>query len=569
MSHETKAAPKIDWHAIAKKEWAAGRHRDAAAAWTWALAVTTVTGHPELELERMLYLRNRSKAYLKTNQVTLALDDIEWVLRMQGVWDGSAIDIAVKKRHAYFVRCVAAYAAELERLAGTDASWLQSTAYMTKPDVFDVLFCRTLDDLEHFATALERFDRPRSAAQVYRLLDDVDGRGAPRGAAPDTARWAGHIARAEAAVMRGEAEQRKRQAESGPENKVRVRNRPHHLSATQRETLDAIVNMFHDGRARLEDMYEVWADWNAAARRHGAGAGDNEQAYANGERVWRLEASSAGRVASAPSTDTKQPGGKTAEKEKENEKKKKKKKTVVRHIECRWTRESGRGMYASRALAKGEFVWIEEPSAAATVDGRACVWCARHVSGEPVGCARCGAAVRYWADKCRDADTAVHAVLCGMDMREWQAEIAEHSVSTSSRTPHVTMRMLAQRVASAGSTGSAPSSSSSSSSGADPIGYVFAPVYAGTDVWTAGWLQTLRSTPCASRHSRDQVYRIYNDNRDRFRGHRLMHPQVYNFANYMACNDLQLLVPHLRPQRGAAHRRKGRWRRAEGTRRWW
>jgi hypothetical protein len=60
---------------IAKREWAAARvsemaanekdamarYRVAAAAWTWALAGVAVTSEPGLEIERMLYLGNRSK----------------------------------------------------------------------------------------------------------------------------------------------------------------------------------------------------------------------------------------------------------------------------------------------------------------------------------------------------------------------------------------------------------------------------------------------------------------------------------------------------------------------------
>jgi predicted RNA-binding Zn-ribbon protein involved in translation (DUF1610 family) len=583
---------KLDWHAIAKKEWAGARaaekaenkeegksrYRAAAAAWTWALAGVRVTRKPGMELERMLYLRNRSKAYMKTGQYTLALDDIEWVLRLQGVWNGSGIDVQIQDRHAYFVKCIAAYAAELERLRCTDGtfpmteSWLQSTAYITTSKVFDELFCRTLDDLEHFAIALERFDSARAAALVYKLLAGIDKR--PwEGASDSRARWTGRMMQTSIGAMAAEQKEKEDAKKENVPTRL-VRNQPHQLSATQQETLKSM----QDPMCRLialEDIREVWHDWNVAARRYADGVGDNEITHTADSTLWRVEYHTDVETPTITTDTTTSGGGGGGDGggdggRREFKQKKKKKATmsttmasvtkVVGHIECRWTSAYGRAVYATQGFAKGDIVWIESPDSAATVDVEACVHCARHVSPKArveYQCVNCGDATVYCSRGCRTQDAVIHGALCGMDMREWQTSVAEHAVSTSSRNPFVIMRMLARRVtdssvmsvssstsSSSSSSCSIPSLSSSSSSSSRLVtkekGYTFPPVYAATDLWTSGWLHTLRSTPNEGGIMRDRAYDIYNRNRDRFAGHSLMHPQVYNFANFHTCTGITI-----------------------------
>ena len=586
-----RATGKVDWHAVAKKEWAAGKYREAAAAWTWALAGVRVTRQPAFELERMLYMRNRSKAYLKTDQCTLALDDIDWVLRMQGVWNGSGIDVNVQTRHAYFVKCVAAYAAELARLIDAKSgarpeseSWLESTAYMTKPDVFNALFCRTLDDLEHFATALERFANVRAAALIYKLLAGIDRRSTDA-----HSKWTARMVRTAAAEEEGKAAK-----ESVP---VRtVRNQPHQLTATQQETLKTLQES--SGKfVKLEDIRLVWYDWNIAARQYAGGIGDNQIAHAPNSILWRLEyhttTSPSATVTATGPEDVGDVGSREGGRGREGGQQRRVTKTkrarvkkVAGHIECRWTSDYGRAVYATQGFSKGDVVWIESPSAAATVDIETCVHCARQVlqkNKAAFRCVSCGDSALYCSDACRTADAKVHVALCGMDTRQWQTSVAEHGVSTGSRHPFVIMRILARRIAdshvaassspllssseapssssssSASSSASLSSSSSSSSSSslssstsllstslsssvesaqALELGYTFPPVYGAADLWTSGWLHTLRSTPSELGVMRDQIYDMYSRNRDRFAGHPFMHPQVYNFANFHACSSI-------------------------------
>lgn len=432
----------IDWHAIAKKDWAAARvsevagnletatshYRAAAAAWTWALAGVQVTLRPELEIERMLYLRNRSKTYMKMGQHALALDDIEWLLRLQGVWDGRNLTLTADSREAYFIKYVEAYVQQTLVRSGKDdvqtgirgASWLESTAYLAKPDAFQVLFSRTIDDVEHFAIALERFGNDRAAALVYTLLSDADMRdGAEE-------KWERRLTQA---GRRAVTTEQKRESEA------KIRQSSSSLSTSHHT----------DDSEALEDVRTTWHDLNTVARQYAGGRGSNEVVHTENQRVGHFahkqEMSDSGASESKTCVNHREPA---VDGEKDSDE------DTTSGVEVRWTAEYGRGLYATRALPKGGVVWMETPLVAASVDVEACATCARNVASgarAPHCCVRCGEATLYCSDECRKRDERVHAPLCGMDMRKWQAHVARHGTSLSSRNPLVFMRMLAQRVA--------------------------------------------------------------------------------------------------------------------------
>jgi predicted RNA-binding Zn-ribbon protein involved in translation (DUF1610 family) len=606
----------IDWHAIAKKEWAAARvseqasnqidainrYKTAAVAWTWALAAIPVTSSPDLNIELMLYLRNRSKTYLKTGQYALALDDIEWLMRLQGLWDGQNLTVTSETREIYFHKCLEVHAkvrneanTSLERVGkdgggggAVPTSWLESTIYLTKPDAFDVLISRTLDDIEHFAVALERFGNDRAAALVYKLLCDADMR-------DDDAsdKWERRLMQA---GRRAVASEQKRDAET----------KTYGVTAS---------NSF----AVLEDVRQTWHDLNVVARQYASGVGNNEIVHTENQVVGHLdrkklslhrivlsgstspsppppplsapnasvlelgsdnvkEAGSATRTSvDTPSTrDRAMVNGeaKTAVFSDRSEEKKDEEKTreagdSPNNVEARWTAEYGRGLYAVCALSKGEVVWMETPDVAATVDVEACVACARNVSCEARTrhcCAHCGEATIYCSDECRGRDKPIHTVLCGLDMRQWRAHVAKHGTSISSRNPLVVMRMLAQRVLQQKieSTRARPSESDNSSTsvsdtthpsvtttttitptittavtgGNDTKDYLFPPLSMSNVGWMRGSLHVLCAAPYAVSMSREQAYELYNRNRRYFAGHAMMCPQVYNFANFFVCIEL-------------------------------
>jgi hypothetical protein len=558
---------------LAKHHWKAKRYRAASVAWTQALARAPVTVALEVDLERLLYLRCRSKAYHQCGWPTLALDDIERVLQILGIVTNRGLwfDWAVRvKQYVAWVdayrRLVSTFDSPLSSLVppasaspstpstpksvvlvresekkieakvstgqhrrrGPAPQWVKSCAYLavdaasvgSKKEMCD----RALDDLEHYAIVLGAVGDPHKSVDVYRCLVNCFGTkclSEKLAASPKKiAAWELRVK--ELAVV----------IAANKDNDVLVVT----LESLREPWLDSII------------LRDAIADSSPSSSSPSSSGETKQEAMA----VTDTSDGIGGGIGGGSGGSDAGPAANEV-------------------FSFRKTHKYGIDAYARRGYRRNEVVWMEPAAYAVSVDPQACHTCMRTPAASArIECKKCGAI--YCNARCSAASAPVHRVLCHENMRAVRADLIKSTGLLRGSVALLVLQLLAghwaaleasrierdakQPKTSSSSSSSLPSSpplsSLSSPSGDGDRGVAheegsevetwYSPFVNTSDPNVAEWLlatQRIDSAWLAGvderlkvSKSRQSAYGLYEDSLRLRLPH--LHPQMLNFGNFYA-----------------------------------